>query len=162
MRLDGTGLAPVFFCLLSSVVFAQGSEEAKEHVFRVEQHLFARSIHIGPDGLCPPAKNTRIRAWYVLGFPADIPPFETCTTISSKTARGEVEFRLSIVDKDQNSILFVDGVLDLGIDGKASQAVDWDHLKIPAGGTYLMVVEIEGKRAAKFPMRFSLKKRKKR
>lgn len=152
----------LFFCLFSPAVFAQDAEEEREHKFKVERHLFARSINIGKDGQCLPMKNTQIKAWYVLGFPAEVPPFETCTTISSKTGRGEVEFKLSIVSKDQEQVLVVDGVLDLGIDGKASQAIDWDHVKIPAGGIYHMVVEVEGQRIKKFPMRFALKKRKKR
>jgi hypothetical protein len=96
-----------------------------------------------------------------MGFPAEVPPFETCTTISSKTARGEVEFKLAIISKNKEEILVVDGVLDLGIDGRASQAIDWDHVKIPAGGIYHMVVEVEGKRIRKFPMKFALKKRRK-
>jgi hypothetical protein len=154
---------PLFFCLLSSSVSAQEDASGeREHKYKVDRHLFASNIHIGRDGLCEPSKNTQIKAWYVLGFPAEIPPFESCTTISSKTARGEVEFKLAIVGKDKTSILAVDGVLDLGIDGKASQAIDWDHVKIPAGGTYQMVIEVEGKRVASFPMRFTLKKRGKR
>jgi hypothetical protein len=152
----------MFFCLFPFPVFAQDAEEEREHRFKVEQHLFARSINIGKDGQCQPSKNTQIKAWYVLGFPAEVPPFETCTTISSKTARGEVEFRISIVSRSKESILVVDGVLDLGIDGRASQAIDWDHVKIPAGGVYHMVVEVEGKRVKKFPMKFALKKRRKR
>ncbi|MFC1654744.1 hypothetical protein ACFL2F_02965 [Myxococcota bacterium] len=159
MRLAGISL---FFCLFSLMVFAQEAEEKREHKYKVERHLFARSINIGKDGQCQPRKNTQIKAWYVLGFPAEVPPFETCTTISSKTGKGEVEFKLSIVSKDKEKILVVDGVLDLGIDGKASQAIDWDHVKIPAGGIYHMVVEVEGKRVRKFPMKFALKKRRKR
>jgi hypothetical protein len=152
----------MFFWLFSFTVFAQDAEEEREHRFKVEQHLFARSINIGKDGRCQPSKNTQIKAWYVLGFPAEVPPFETCTTISSKTARGEVEFRISIVSRNKESILVVDGVLDLGVDGKASQAIDWDHVKIPAGGVYYMLVEVEGKRVKRIPMKFALKKRRKR
>lgn len=159
MRLVGISL---FLCLFASTAFAQEEGEEREHKFKVERHLFARSIHIGKDGMCLPIKNTQIKAWYVLGFPAEVPPFETCTTISSKTARGEVEFKLTIVSKGKEEILVVDGVLDLGIDGQASQAIDWDHVKIPAGGIYHMLVEVEGKRIKKFPMKFALKKRRKR
>lgn len=152
----------VIFCFISVLASAQEAEEKVEHKFKVERHLFARSIHIGKDGQCLPTKNTQIKAWYVLGFPAEVPPFESCTTISSKTARGEVEFKLAIVSKSKEEILVVDGVLDLGIDGRASQAVDWDHVKIPSGGIYHMMVEVEGKLVKKFPMKFALKKRGKR
>jgi hypothetical protein len=152
----------LLFCFLPASAWAQEAEEEVEHRFKVERHLFARAIHIGKDGQCLPTKNTQIKAWYVLGFPAEVPPFETCTTISSKTARGEVEFKLSIVSKGKEEILVVDGVLDLGIDGQASQAIDWDHVKVPAGGIYHMVVEVEGKRIKKFPMKFALKKKKRR
>ena len=152
----------LIFCILPGWVWAQEADEEVEHRFKVERHLFARSINIGKDGHCLPTKNTQIKAWYVLGFPAEVPPFETCTTISSKTARGEVEFKLAIVSKNKEEILVVDGVIDLGIDGKASQAIDWDHVKVPAGGIYHMVVEVEGKRIKKFPMKFALKKRRKR
>jgi len=153
---------PVIFCVLSAPLWAQEASEEAVHKFKVERHLFARSIHIGKDGLCLPAKNTQIKAWYVQGFPAEVPPFETCTTISSKTARGEVEFKLAIVSRSKEEILVVDGVLDLGIDGKASQAIDWDHVKVPSGGIYHMVVEVEGKRIKKFPMKFALRKKKRR
>jgi len=152
----------IIFCILSATAWAQEAEEVVEHKFKVERHLFARSIHIGKDGQCLPTKNTQIKAWYVLGFPAEVPPFETCTTISSKTARGEVEFKLAIVSRSKEEILVVDGVLDLGIDGKASQAIDWDHVKIPAGGVYQMVIQVEGKPIKKVPMKFVLKKRGKR
>jgi len=152
----------LIFCFLSAPVWAQEAGDEVQHKFKVEKHLFARSIHIGKDGLCLSTKNTQIKAWYVQGFPAEVPPFESCTTISSKTARGEVDFKLAIVSKGKEEILVVDGVLDLGIDGRASQAIDWDHVKIPAGGIYYMVVEVEGKPIKKFPMKFALHKRRKR
>jgi hypothetical protein len=152
----------MIFCFLTTPIWAQEAGKEVEHKFKVERHLFARSIHIGKDGLCLPTKNTQIKAWYVQGFPAEVPPFETCTTISSKTARGEVAFKLAIVSKGKEEILVVDGVLDLGIDGRASQAIDWDHVKIPSGGIYHMVVEVEGKRIKKFPMKFALKQKRKR
>ncbi len=159
MRLSG---CTFLFCLFATATFAQEPPEKEpEHRFEVEQHLFARSVHIDREGHCQKTANTRIKTWYVLGFPAEIPPFESCTTIASKTARGEVEIKLSIVSKDKQSVLVVDGILDLGIDGKASQAIDWDHVKIPAGGIYHMLIEVEGKRVAKFSMRFALKKKRK-
>ena len=164
MRLSGITL---LFCLLATWALAQAfaqdaPADEPEHRYKVEQHIFARSVHIDREGRCKKAANTQIKAWYVLGFPANIPPFESCTTIASKTARGEVDIKLSIVSKDKENVLIVDGVLDLGIDGKASQAIDWDHLKIPAGGIYHMVIEVEGKKIARFPMRFALKKKRKR
>ena len=92
-------LFSVILCFWSAPLGAQEAGNEVKHKFKVERHLFARSIHIDKDGLCLPTKNTQIKAWYVQGFPAEVPPFETCTTISSKTARGEVEFKLAIVSK---------------------------------------------------------------
>ena len=111
MRLSGITL---LFCLLaawaSAPAFAQDAPaDEPEHRYKVEQHIFARSVHIDREGRCKKAANTQIKAWYVLGFPAEIPPFESCTTIASKTARGEVEIKLSIVSKDKESVLVVDG-----------------------------------------------------
>jgi hypothetical protein len=104
--------------------------------------------------MCKAAGKRQLRAWYVAGFPAEIPPFESCTTISSSTTSGDVSIELTIFDPRGRSILRIDGVLELPEDGKASQAVDWDHVKIPSPGKYFMEVKIEDKKVGRFPMLF--------
>jgi len=134
------------------------TEEKIKHHFKVNKHLFATSVYADAKGMCKAMGDRQLKAWYVLGFPAEIPPFESCTTISSKTTHGDVDIELTVEDKNGRSILRIDGVLELPEDGKASQAVDWDHLKIPAPGKYFMVVEIEGQKVGRFPMIFKQKK----
>jgi hypothetical protein len=149
-----------FFCIQPAIA----AEETKggQAVFKVDRNVFAAGIHFDGKGKCLAVGGVSLKAWYVAGFPAEIPHFESCTTISSTTTKGEVEIDLSIVDKHGDRLLRVDGVLDLGIDGKASQAIDWDHLKVPEAGTYHFVVKVENKEVARFPMTFKMGKKKRK
>ncbi|MBW1810051.1 MAG: hypothetical protein JRJ87_17775 [Deltaproteobacteria bacterium] len=137
-------------------------KESKPDMFKVEQHLFAHAAHFDGKGQCQAVGKVALKSWWVRGFPAEIPHFETCTTISSKTRKGEIDIDLAVVSKDGDRLLRVGGVLDLGIDGRASQAIDWDHLVVPAAGTYFMQIKIEGNEVARFAMQFKKRKAKKR
>jgi hypothetical protein len=143
--------------VVGSFASAKDAPKQKAKRFKVERNLFASSVHVDQDGLCQTASGVKLKAWYVAGFPAEIPAFESCTTISSASARGGVDIELAIVDRKKRTLLKVDGILDLGSDGRASQAIDWDHLEIPSAGTYYLVVRVEGKVSGRFPMRFRLR-----
>ena len=137
-------------------------KKTKPGIFKVEQHLFAHAAHFDGKGHCQAVGKVALKSWWVRGLPAEIPHFETCTTVSSKTHKGEVDIDLAIISKDGDRLLRVGGVLDLGIDGRASQAIDWDHLVVPAAGIYFMQIKIEGNEVARFAMPFKKRKAKKK
>jgi hypothetical protein len=152
-------LIPVLVTLLAGLpAWADEPEEEQDETrkasFRIEENVFARSVNVDHQGKCKATSGVALKAWYVPSFPASIPPFESCTTVASDTARGTVDIRLAIVSRKKRTITKIDGVLDLGTDGKATQAIDWDHVEIPAPGTYHLVVRVEGDEVARFPMRF--------
>jgi hypothetical protein len=160
-------IAAGFIAIAGLSVHAQEEEvedEAQQevHKFKVERHLFAKSVYTDNKGMCQAQGKMQLKAWYVRGFPAEIPPFESCTTISSSTTSGDVDIELTIEDSKSRSILRIDGVLDLPENGKSSQAIDWDHLKIPAPGKYFMVIKVEGQKVGRFPMLFKKRGGKKR
>lgn len=126
--------------------------------YMVSSHLFARSVGFDKQGHCRAVGGVSLKSWHVPGFPAEIPHFESCTTVSSSTTKGEVDFVFSIVDKDGERLQRVDGVLDLGEEGQASQAIDWDHLKIPSAGVYFFTIKIGDREVGRVPMRFQLRK----
>ena len=149
------------FVVFAAIPQVRADDEPKKKstpVFKITSQLFAQSVNFDKEGHCRAAGGVSLKAWHLPGFPAEIPHFESCTTISSPTTGGEVEFVFSIVDKAGDRLQHVDGVLDLGKVGQVSQAVDWDHLKIPAAGIYYFAIKIEGQEIGRYPMRFNLRK----
>jgi hypothetical protein len=122
--------------------------------FEVVEHIMAPGMDFGKDGRCRVEQGPAIRLWRLPGFPATISHFESCLTVRSKAERGLVDFELAVVGPKGQVLQLVDGALDLGDLGQASQAVNWDHLEIPTPGRYQMRVVIEGQQVATFPMEF--------
>ena len=148
-------LVMAVLCGLISVAAAAGEPPGEDPAtYKLEDHLFARSVHMDGDGRCQATGGVKLKAWYVAGFPASIPPFESCTTIASDTGRGTVDIELAVVDARRRTLQKVDGVLDLGSDGKATQAIDWDHLEVPGPGLYHMVIKVDGQEIGRYPMKF--------
>jgi hypothetical protein len=155
------GRLVIAIVLFTGIPVAHAEDEPKTKsvpIFKITSQLFARSVGFDKDGHCRAAGGVSLKAWHVPGFPAEIPHFESCTTISSPTTGGEVEFVFSIIDKDGERLQRVDGVMDLGKEGQVSQAVDWDHLKIPAAGIYYFAIKIEGREIGRYPMQFNSRK----
>ncbi len=146
----------LFCCLISVPAWAADKAVAKPRAnFKVDNHFFASGIHFDKEGRCHPVGKTKLKSWQVRAFPAEIPHFESCTTISSPQLRGEVDIALSVTGKSaKKSLLKIEGVLSLGSEGKACQAVDWDHLLIPSAGLYHLEVKVDGRRIKRIPMRF--------
>ena len=148
----------LLFCGLTAVPAgaADKTDAQPRRSYKVAKHFFASGIHFDKEGFCHPVGKTKMKSWQVRAFPAEIPHFESCTIISSPQVRGEVDIELSIAGKQaKKPLLRIDGVLALGTDGKACQAVDWDHLVIPAAGLYHLTVKVDGRKIKRIPMRFS-------
>ena len=148
------------------VLPVQASEEEApvKAVFKVDKHLLAAQVGFSKDGQCKATSGRTLKAWRVPGFPAIIPHFESCTTVSSPQG-GTVEFRIVVKNPGGEEVTSVDGVLELGEEGSrgsASQAINWDDLEIPKAGKYHMTVEVEGQEVARYPLRFSRSRKKRR
>jgi hypothetical protein len=141
------------------VLFAAQSvaaqQQAKPASTQVLNHIFASSTYFDSEGRCQAEKNTVLRRWNVPGFPAAIPPFESCTTIKAEGLAGDADFYAAVVDAGGKVLEKVEGVLSFSENGLASQAIDWKHLKIPAAGTYYFVLKINGQEVKRFPMVFA-------
>ncbi|MBN2498681.1 MAG: hypothetical protein JXR96_29085 [Deltaproteobacteria bacterium] len=148
------------FVILSVLSLACYPALAEEPAgFRVETHLMGKAVGFDGQGRCSVTRGRAYKSWKVPGFPAKVPHFESCTTIRSSLSDDEVDFSLAIVSPKGEQLRAVDGVLALGSAGQASQAIDWDDLEIPAAGTYRMVLKVDGKVIARFPMQFSAKQK---
>ncbi|MBW2702610.1 MAG: hypothetical protein JRF33_17460 [Deltaproteobacteria bacterium] len=152
------------FMSFTMVLPAQASEEEApvKAVFKVDKHLLAAQVDFGKDGRCKASRGRTLKAWRVPGFPATIPHFESCTTVSSPQG-GTVEFRIVVKNPAGEEVTSVNGVLELGEEGSkgsASQAINWDDLEIPKAGKYHMVIEVEGEELARYPLRFSRSRKK--
>jgi hypothetical protein len=166
------GLALAFVIAAPGMVRAEQREEEREGErqeeedeklptlqFKLVHHINASKIGFNKRGRCKAIRGRPLKAWRVKRFPVQIPHFETCLTVSSKKGRGLMDFELSVVDKNGEAMAMVEGAIDLGHQGQASQAVDWDHLEIPAAGLYHMRLLIEDQQVAKIPLRFKRKRK---
>ncbi len=152
---------PIAFVL--GLLLATASFAADEpYTFEVEHFLMAPKVGFDKRGRCRVARGRALKAWRVPGFPARIPRFESCLTVSSPGGRGLMDFELAVVDDKGENLLVVEGTIDLGDQGSASQAVTWEHLEIPRAGLYHMLVKVEDQEVARFTMRFSAKKRRRK
>ena len=52
-------------------------KESRPDTFKVERHLFAHAIHFDAKGHCQAVGKVALKSWWVRGFPAEIPNFET-------------------------------------------------------------------------------------
>lgn len=129
--------------------------EAQAYHFKITAHLMAPKVGFDKKGRCKVARGRKLKAWRVPRFPAQIPAFESCLTVKSKDARGLMDLEFNILDKAGESLQRVEGAIDLGDKGTASQAVNWEHVEIPQPGLYHMQVLIEGQEVARYPMRFN-------
>ncbi len=157
----GRALVFMSFILVLPVQASAGEAPVKA-VFKVEKHLLAAQVDFGKDGQCKATRGRTLKAWRVPGFPATIPHFESCTTVSSPQG-GTVEFRIVVKNPAGEEVTSVDGVLELGAEGSrgsASQAINWDDLEIPKAGKYRMMIEVEGQEVASYPLRFSRSRKK--
>ncbi len=146
------------------VLPVQASEEEApvKAVYKVDKHLLAAQVDFGKNGQCKASRGRTLKSWRVPGFPATIPHFESCTTVSSPQG-GTVEFRIVVKNPAGEEVTSVDGVLELGAEGSkgsASQAINWDNLEIPKAGKYHMTIEVEGQEVARYPLRFSRSRKK--
>jgi hypothetical protein len=128
------------------------SAEPAAPTFKVERNLFGSRVAVDARGRCAAPRGQELKVWYVTGFPATLPRFESCTTLSSPTARGEAVVNLRIVGPE-GLVREVEGVLDLGPQGKAHQAVGWDDIELPSPGKYALEVEVDGQVVTRLPMR---------
>ena len=160
-------MALVFVIAAPGLVWAEQREEEQEEErqaeedeklpvlqFKLVHHINASKIGFDKRGRCKAIRGRPLKAWRVKRYPVQIPHFETCMTVSSEKGRGLMDFELSVVDKKGEVISMVEGAIDLGHQGKSSQAVDWDHLEIPAAGLYHMRLVIEEQQVAQIPLRF--------
>ncbi len=144
--------------LIATPAFGQQKSNApnKEKLsFKTRQFINSHSVDFDTKGRCKAVDGILMRKWKVKSFPALISHFETCISVTSTTTSGMVNFELVIQDKLGRSISSVEGVMDLGDSGAASQAVDWDHLEIPKAGVYYMRLVLQGKRIGKYKMVFT-------
>lgn len=132
---------------------ASDSQDERYH-FKITSHLMAPKVGFDKRGSCKVARGRMLKAWRVNTFPAQIPSFESCLTVRSSDARGLMDLEFNILDKNGESLQRVEGAIDLGDKGSASQAINWEHLEIPAAGLYHMQVIIEGHQVARYPMHF--------
>jgi hypothetical protein len=153
MRATWISLSVCLGLVLLSAWGARANEPKKQASYKVIDFVLAKSVDFDAEGHCR-TRAGRLKAWRLPAFPAKIPHFETCFTVKAKADQGMLDFTLSVVDGKGKDIQSVDGVLDSGVDGQATQVVEWEHLNIPAAGKYRMVVEVKGKKAGSFPMRF--------
>ena len=158
------GRSLIFMSFILVLPVQASEEEAPvKAVFKVDKHLLATQVGFDKDGRCKATRGRKLKAWRVPGFPATIPHFESCTTVSSPQG-GTVEFRIVVKNPAGEELTSVDGVLELGAEGgkgSASQAINWDDLEIPKAGKYQMVIEVEGQAVARYPLRFSRSRKKK-
>jgi hypothetical protein len=148
-------------CLCFPLAAAGGKQPDRKGaapVFKVQKHLMAAKVGFDKRGRCQVRRGRALKAWRVPSFPASIPHFESCLIVSSPSERGLMDFEMAVVDGSGEKLLLVEGAIELGHAGSASQAVDWDHLVIPAAGLYHMVVWVEGQEIGRFPMRFTGRK----
>lgn len=149
--------ATIFFMLfLAGPALSQQKPDQKYEKlsFKVKQFINSHSVDFDRKGRCKSVDGILMREWRVPSFPAAIPHFETCISITSTTTKGLVDFELVVQDGRGHSITSVEGAIDLGDSGAASQAVDWDHLEIPRAGKYYMRLEVQGKRFGSYRMLF--------
>ena len=149
-------LSVVSSLLLPGPFETEAKEPKKQvaHKVKVVKFILANAVEFYPEGHCR-VLSGRHKGWRLPAFPAKVPRFEACFTVKSKQARGLQDFTLSVVDSKGKALESVDGVLDLGVDGQATQVVEWEQLNIPVAGKYRMVIDIKGTKAGVFPMRFT-------
>ncbi len=149
------------FVLLGVLGLAAGAAAedapAAPAAFRVEHHLFGARTDADARGRCRARGGREIRTWYVAGFPAALPRFESCVVIGSPQARGDVLIGLRVVGP-LGMLQEVEGALDLGTAGRGVQVVAWDGLELPQAGAYFLEVEVDGQPVARLPMRVQVRK----
>lgn len=123
--------------------------------YRVTSNIFAARVGFDTQGHCRAQTGKPFRSWRLPGFPASVPPFESCTTVKSSQQAREVDFIMRIKDSTGRVVQKIDGVLALSENGLASQAVSWEHLKLEKPGKYWFEVEVERQLAGRFPMLFT-------
>ena len=143
------------FCI-GLFVFGFGFKAKTENQleFKVLKHVIAKKVGFDKKGTCKAANGRAIKIWRVPGFPATIPHFESCLTVQSPNARGLVDFEKTLYNKQGEEIMKVEGAVELGITGSASQAVNWDHLEIEKPGIYHMVTKLADKQVSKVSLKF--------
>ncbi len=150
-------VAAVLLSLLVAGSTANQNKDAQKHEklsFKTMQFINSHSVDFDKKGRCKAVDGVLMREWRVPSYPAAIPHFETCISVSSNTTSGLVDFKLVIKNSKGRSITSVEGAMDLGDTGAASQAVDWDHLEIPRAGVYHMQLFVQGKKTGNYRMVF--------
>jgi hypothetical protein len=121
--------------------------------FEVVRFVTSEKVGFDGRGMCYAKKAAR-QVYYFKAFPASLEHMESCVTLSSKSARGRVSFNMSVVDKEDDSLLDLDGYMDFGSHGKVSQILAWEKLEILRPGRYQIVLTIDDEEVGRWPIRF--------
>jgi hypothetical protein len=120
---------------------------------KIERYVMATQVGVDEGGRCKAKKGPQIKEWRMPEFPAHIAHLETCVTVSSKKSRGLVDIVMEIQSPGGKMLLSVEGNLNLGSSGMASQTVSWDDLQVESPGVYQLVLKVDEQEVARFPMK---------
>lgn len=139
--------------ILAALFPALAARADRAKNFEVVRFVTAEKVGFDGRGLCYAKKAAR-QVYYFRDFPASIEHMESCVTLSSKSARGRVSFNMSVVDKEDDSLLDLDGYMDFGKLGKVSQILQWEKLEVLRPGRYQIVLTVDDEEVGRWPIRF--------
>ncbi|NMB73498.1 MAG: hypothetical protein GYA21_00050 [Myxococcales bacterium] len=139
--------------ILAALFPALAARADRAKNFEVVRFVTAEKVGFDGRGVCYAKKAAR-QVYYFKNFPASLEHMESCVTLSSKSARGRVSFNMSVVDKEDDSLLDLDGYMDFGQRGKVSQILEWEKLEVLRPGRYQIVLTVDDEEVGRWPIRF--------
>lgn len=146
-------MAKVFLFVAVLLLPGAAARADRAKNFEVVRFVTAEKVGFDGRGVCYAKKAAR-QVYYFKNFPASLDHMESCVTLSSKSARGRVSFNMSVVDKEDDSLLDLDGYMDFGKLGKVSQILEWEKLEVLRPGRYQIVLTIDDEEVGRWPIRF--------
>lgn len=131
----------------------KGKTEEGEGRVDFLDHFVAERIQITKKEGCIPAEPQRVRITYLeyLEVPAKSPKLSLCLKMASRVNR-QVRITATIVNPRLKRVARAESVVSFANATRTDHVLDYPELHLDMTGQYLLIIDIDGKPAARLPL----------